>query len=80
MSAEIDTIEVHVNVVMTTESLKAIVDHTKRLIGRNEKGHYKVDTAAAVGRMISRFLLEKDFEGYVSDAGNYAAGAGGLDG
>ena len=49
MSEEIDTIEVHVNVIMTTKSLKAIVDKTKSLIGRNEKGHFKVDTADAVG-------------------------------
>jgi len=71
MTEKIDTIEVHVNVVMTTESLKTIVDNTKRLVGRNEKGHYKVDTADAVGKMISRFVLEKDFEAFVQDEGNY---------
>jgi len=71
MAEEIDTIEVHVNVIMTTGSLKAIVDNTKRLVGRNEKGHYKVDTADAVGKMISRFLLEKDFEEFAGDEGNY---------
>ena len=71
MTAEIDTIEVHVNVFMTTESLKTIVDNTKRLVGRNEKGHYTIDTADAVGDMISRFLLEKDFEAFAKDEGNY---------
>ena len=28
-------------------------------------------TAGLVNRMVSRFLLEKDFEAYVSDPGNY---------
>ena len=36
--------------------------------GRNEKGHYTVDTADKVSEMISRFLLEKDFEGFVKSA------------
>ena len=70
MTEEIDTIEVHVNVFMTIESLKTIVDNTKRLVGRNEKGHYKVDTADAVGKMISRFLLKKNFESFGKDEGN----------
>ena len=71
MTGQIDTIEVHVNISMTTESLKAIVDNTKRLVGRNEEGRYRVDTADAVGKMISLFLLETDFEAYVIDQGNY---------
>ena len=71
MADEIDTIEVHVNVFVTVESLKTIVDNTKRLVGRNEKGRYMVDTADAVGKMISRFLLKKDFEAFVKDVGNY---------
>ncbi len=71
MTAAIDTIEVRANVVMTTESLKAIVDWTKRRAARNEKGHYTVDTADAVSGMVSRFLLEMDFESYVRDEKNY---------
>ena len=67
----IDTIEIHTNVIMTTESLKAIVQNTKKLIQPDEKGHYKVDTADAVGKMISRFLLENDFERFAKDEGNY---------
>jgi hypothetical protein len=66
-----DTIAVNVVVEMTTDSLKAIVENAKRLSGRNEKGHYTVDTADTVGEMISRFLLEKDFEGFVKSADNY---------
>jgi hypothetical protein len=71
MTVAIDTIEVHANVVMTTASLKAIVDNSKKLAGRNEKGHYTVDTADAVSGMVSRFLLERDFESYVRDEKNY---------
>lgn len=66
-----DTIAVNVVVEMTTDSLKAIVENAKRLSGRNEKGHYTVDTADKVSEMISRFLLEKDFEGFVKSAENY---------
>jgi len=66
-----DTIAVNVVVEMTSASLKAIVENAKHLSGRNEKGHYTVDTADKVSAMISRFLLEKDFESFVKTAENY---------
>jgi hypothetical protein len=66
-----DTIAVNVVVEMATASLKAIVENAKRLSGRNEKGHYMVDTADKVGEMISRFLFEKDFEPFVKNPENY---------
>jgi hypothetical protein len=66
-----DTIAVNVVVEMTTASLAAIVENAKRLSGRNEKGHYTVDTADKVSKMISRFLLENDFEHFVKTAENY---------
>ena len=66
-----DTIAVNVVVKMTTASLKAIVENAKRLSGRNEKGHYTVDTADKVGEMISRFLLQKDFEQFTHNPENY---------
>ena len=71
MHDAVDTIEIHTNVIMTTESLKAIVQNMKRVSGKNEKGHYKVDTAEAVGQMISRFLLENDFEAFTKDESHY---------
>jgi hypothetical protein len=71
MSDTIDTIEVHANVIMTTASLKAIVENMKRIAGQDEKGHYKVDTADAVNKMISRFLLERDFEAFARNENNY---------
>jgi hypothetical protein len=66
-----DTISVNVVVEMTTASLKAIVKNAKRLSGRNAKGHYTVDTADSVSEMISRFLLERDFEAFVTNQKNY---------
>ena len=71
MTNAIDTIEVHANIVMTTKSLTAIVKNTKNMVGMNEKGHYKVDTADAVSGMVSRFLLEMDFESFAKDEKNY---------
>ena len=71
MSEAIDTIEIHTNVIMTTQSLKAIVENSKKTSERNEKGYYKLDTADAVGKMISRFLLERDFESFAEDQNNY---------
>jgi len=60
-----DTITVHLNVEMTTRSLETIVENAKKKVGRDEKGVYRVDTADSVSKMVSRFLLEKDFESYV---------------
>jgi len=71
MTEEKDLIEVHVNVEITTASLQTIVENAKKISGRNEKGHYQVDTAGKVSQMISRFLLENDFEAYVSDINNF---------
>ena len=71
MTDEKDLIEIHVNVKITTASLQTIVENAKNIAGRNEKGHYRVDTADKVSRMISRFLLENDFEGFVRDITNY---------
>ena len=67
-----DTIAVHAVVEMTTASLEAIVENAKRLSERNKKGHYTVDTADRVGKMISRFLLEKDFESFTKSPENYS--------
>ena len=66
-----DTIAVNVVVEMTTASLKTIVENAKRLSDRNAKGHYTVDTADKVSEMISRFLIEKDFECFVANQENY---------
>jgi hypothetical protein len=67
-----DTIVVRANVEMTAESLRTIVENAKKRAGTDESGFYRVDTADKVGEMISRFLLERDFESYVKDIENFA--------
>jgi hypothetical protein len=71
MSEVQDTIVVRALVEMTTASLRAIVANAKKVSGPDEKGVYRVDTADQVGAMISRFLLENDFESFVKDIANY---------
>ena len=71
MSEAQNTIIVRANVEMTTASLQAIVANAKQVSGPDEKGVYRVDTADQVSVMISRFLLENDFEGFAKDIANY---------
>ena len=71
MSETQDTIVVRANVEMTTASLQAIVANAKKVSGPDEKGVYRVDTADQVSAMISRFLLENNFESFVKDIENY---------
>jgi hypothetical protein len=71
MASKNNTLAVRANVEMTPASLQWIVENAKKLAGADEKGYYTVDTADKVGEMISRFLLEKDFESYVKDIENF---------
>jgi hypothetical protein len=71
MSLPENTIDVNVVVEMTPSALEAIVENAKRLSSRNEKGHYKIDTADIVGQTISRFLLACDFETFAKDITNF---------
>ena len=72
MTGQKEMITVNVNVDITAGALETIVDNAKKLAGRNEKGHYKIDTADKVSEMISRFLLEHDFEHFTRDIENYS--------
>lgn len=71
MTESKDMITVHVNVEITAASLQTIVENVKHIAGRDEKGVYRVDTADKVSEMISRFLFDNDFEGYVKNIENY---------
>ena len=71
MSAQQDTLIVRVNVEMTAASLQAIVTNAKKISGPDERGGYRIDTADKAGEMISRFLLENDFESFVNNIENY---------
>ena len=66
-----ETMRINVNVEITPESLQAVVRNAKSIVGKDQRGVYRVDTADLVSEMISKFLIEKNFEDYASDTGNY---------
>ncbi len=70
MANEKNTLVINVNVEITAIALQAIVENAKKITGRNSKGVYRVDTADKVSQVISRFLLENDFENYAKDIEN----------
>ena len=72
-----DTITVRVNVEITPEALKTIVENAKKSVGPNQSGVYRIDTAGKVDEMISQFPLEKDFESYVKDPINWVCAVSG---
>jgi hypothetical protein len=65
------SVRVHVNIEISAASLQAVVANTKRMAGADEKGRYRVDTADALAALITKFLREKDFDGYARDMDNY---------
>lgn len=71
MTANDDTLTIHVNVDISRSALATIVETSKQMVGRNHKGVYRVDTADVVSRMITRFLQDKDFDAYVRHMENY---------
>lgn len=71
MTENKETLLIRANVEITADSLKAIVDNVKEVTGPDQKGVYRVDTADKVGEMISRFLLEQDFESFARNIDNY---------
>jgi len=73
MSELKEIITVRVNIDLTAASLQAIVENAKKIAGHDEKGVYRVDTADWVNKMVSRFLLENDFESYTKNIENYSS-------
>ncbi|MBW1896217.1 MAG: hypothetical protein JRI47_04100 [Deltaproteobacteria bacterium] len=73
MTEKKETLIVRANVEITADSLKAVVENVKEIAGPDEKGVYRVDPAEKVSEMISRFLLENDFESFVKNIDNYRA-------
>ena len=62
---------INATIEVPSVALQIVVETARRMTGRDEKGHYRVDTAELVNRLLSRFVLEKDFVGFVSDRKNY---------
>lgn len=71
MSDSSQTLRINATVEIAAGTLEAIVENARRVVGRDEKGHYRVDTAGKVGEMISRFLAERDFDAYARDIANF---------
>jgi hypothetical protein len=72
MTGSKETVTININVEIAPAALEAVVANAKRITGRNEKGHYRVDTADMVSRMISLFLQERDFSAFAADPDNYS--------
>lgn len=66
-----DMLSVHVNIRISANALQAIVANAKRTAPKSPDGTYRVDTADYVGKMVSRFLAERDFDSFVMDIDNY---------
>ena len=60
-----DKLRIHVNIEITAAALRSIVAYAKQSAKKSPSGAFHVDTADQVSEMISRFLEEKNFEGYV---------------
>jgi hypothetical protein len=60
-----ERITVHVNIEITVTALQTIVENARRIAGCDEKGIYRIDSADEVSKIISRFLLENNFDSYV---------------
>ncbi len=71
MSENSPLVRVHVNIELSATSLQAVVANSKKKVGRDELGRYRVDTADALAALISKFLQEKDFDGFTRDMDNY---------
>ncbi len=63
MAEKKNTLLVRANVEITTDSMEAMMATAKKL-GRK-------DTADLLAEMISKFLLERDFESYLKNIDNY---------
>ena len=67
MSDQNNLLTVSVNIDISPAALQAVVENAKRSVGRDEKGIYRVDTAAWLGKVISDFLRQQDFETYAKN-------------
>jgi hypothetical protein len=62
---------INVTIDILPSTLKTIVENAKKIVGADEKGIYRVDTAEKVNEMVSAFLTEYDFDEYVKNPDNY---------
>lgn len=66
-----EMITVQVNLDITVAALQAVVANAKKATGKDERGIYRVDTADSLGKIISQFLYDHDFQSFAMDEENY---------
>ncbi len=66
-----DKLRIRVNIEISSLALQVIVANAKRRASRGPNGAYHIDTADKVSEMVTRFLEDNDFEGFVSNLDNY---------
>lgn len=66
-----NTVRVNVTVDIEGETLQTIVQTAKDIVGRNEKGHYRIDTADLLEDLLSKFITKRDFAAFAADPENY---------
>lgn len=71
MANRSDTVRVNVTLDISGETLQTIVRTAKEIVGRNEKGHYRIDTADLLEDLLASFIDENGFDVYVGNRENY---------
>jgi len=71
MANRSDTVRVNVTLDISGETLQTIVRTAKEIVGRNEKGHYRIDTADLLEDLLASFIDENGFDAYVGNRENY---------
>lgn len=71
MENQEDAIRVNVNIEISGDTLQKIVQTAKDIVGRNEKGYYRIDTADLLEDLLSTFIEKYGFAAYAADRNNY---------
>jgi len=71
MSENTPMVNVHVNINVPASCLQAVVSNWKKKSAEAGQDRQQLDTADTLAELISRFLLEKNFEAYTRDESNY---------
>ena len=67
MNNDPEMIMVQVNLDITPEALQAVVASAKKVTGKDTRGVYRVDTADYLGKVISQFLYDHDFDAFARE-------------
>ena len=67
-----DMVRINVTIDISGGTLQTIVQTARDMVGRNEKGHYRIDTADLLEDLLSRFIATEGFHAFAADPKNYA--------